>query len=290
MPTLEQAYAHCQRLASEHYENFPTASKLLRAEVRPAIAAIYAFARTADDIADEGDADTSTRLQQLDVWETLLDDVPQTLEHPCIHLAIQDAIQRFDLPKQALRDLLHAFRMDCHPQHFENPEALLYYCQHSANPVGRLMLALHTIHDATALQASDAICTALQLTNFWQDFSIDLPKGRCYLADTWLQACDIRKETLLTDEITSEEAQHAIHLAYQWTHELYQQGRILFPYLPFRLRLQIVATWHGGMRILQACEVRHEPLHMRPKLHTKDWLALIIPIIRDTFFPAKATP
>jgi len=287
-PSLQQAYKYCQTLASQHYENFPTASMLIPAHLRPAVAAIYTFARTADDIADEGTASPKERLQQLDHWESLLNNYPDTFDQQCIHLALNDAVQRFQLPTQALHDLLIAFRMDCQFQRYANEHELMFYCQHSANPIGRLMLALHGIHDSKALQASNAICSALQLTNFWQDFSIDHPKGRCYLPETWLQAHGFTADELMTAQTQTSQSQAAIQHALEFTETLFQQGRPLFSMLPFRLRLQIVATWYGGMTILKATQKLDNPLNSRPKLHKKDWIMMIPCILRDTFFPPKA--
>ncbi|MDQ6994409.1 MAG: squalene synthase HpnC [Mariprofundaceae bacterium] len=287
-PKLQEAYDYCQNLASQHDENFPTASKLIDARLRPAVAAIYAFARTADDIADEGLASAEERLQDLDVWEDLLDTFPQTFEHQCIHIALNDAIQGFKLPVQDLRDLLTAFRMDCRIQRYANDDELMHYCHYSANPVGRLMLALHGIDDAKAIQASDAICTALQLTNFWQDFSIDHPKGRCYLPESCLQACQLTAEQVIQGDVTIEQVRPAIQHAFDMTESLFLQGRDLFPLLPLRLRVQIVATWHGGMRILKASQSLDNPLICRPKLHKKDWFIMLPNILWDTLFPPKA--
>ncbi|MDX8407030.1 MAG: squalene/phytoene synthase family protein, partial [Mariprofundaceae bacterium] len=139
--TLSQAYQYCLTIARQHYENFPTASKLIRKDLRPAVAAIYAFARHADDLADEGQAPPRTRLKQIDAWETLLERcVDEPLEQP-IFLALGDAIQRFNLPVEALHQLLIAFRMDVSLHAYASEDELMFYCAHSANPVGRLMLA-----------------------------------------------------------------------------------------------------------------------------------------------------
>jgi len=176
---LTQAYQHCLDIAQNHYENFPTASKLLAADLRPAVAAIYAFARHADDLADEGDASPATRLKQLDAWETLLErcEHDNAINHP-IFQALADAIKTRELDIEELDNLLIAFRMDVSIHAYATPDELLFYCKHSANPVGRLMLQLHRINRAEAVYCSDKICSALQLINFWQDLSIDLPRGR----------------------------------------------------------------------------------------------------------------
>jgi len=282
---IRQAYQHCQEIAAQHYENFPTASKLIRADLRPAVAAIYAFARAADDIADEGDASAEVRIKQLDAWESLLERcTKEEVDHP-IFLALGDAIKTFHLPVQALHDLLTAFRMDCSINRYATEQELLFYCKHSANPVGRLMLALHGIHDDKAAHASDCICTALQLTNFWQDFSIDHPKGRCYLPESWLAAENITSNQLLAGEITQQQVAPAIEHAITFTRDLFHKGRELLPMLPLRFRLQIAATWHGGSSILSATESCDNPLTERPHLARSDWAKLVMPITKSTLMP-----
>ena len=287
---LQQAYEQCQQLAAQHYENFPTASKLIRKDLRPAVAAIYAFARTADDIADEGTASSEQRLQQLEVWEDLLESCQEGSVQQPIFMALKDAVQRFDLRFQPLHDLLTAFRMDCTIQRYGSEEELLFYCKHSANPVGALMLALHGIHDRHALHASNCICTALQLTNFWQDFSIDHPKGRCYLPESWLKPHGFTGSQLIEGNVTLAQAQPAIDHAIAFTRALFIEGFALLPMLPIRLRLQIAATWHGGMRILHATERTQNPLLERPHLSKKDWLIMVPAIIQDTIRPRKVDP
>ncbi len=171
-------------MSVDHYENFPVASVLCPPALRPAVTAIYHFARTADDIADEGDAPGTQRRERLDAYErALLDaaagravgDWPEVFDP----LAMQ--IKAHDLPVQALRELLSAFRQDTHNPIYPDRAALLDYCNRSANPIGRLLLHLCAIDDRNALAQSDAVCSALQLINFWQDLSIDLPRGRCYV-------------------------------------------------------------------------------------------------------------
>ncbi|MBL4760640.1 MAG: squalene synthase HpnC [Mariprofundaceae bacterium] len=285
--SIRQAYQHCQEIAAQHYENFPTASKLIRADLRPAVAAIYAFARAADDMADEGDADAETRIKQLDAWESLLERcTKEDVDHP-VFLALADAIKRFHLPTGALHDLLTAFRMDCTIHRYATEQELLFYCKHSANPVGRLMLALHGIHDAKAAHASDCICTALQLTNFWQDFSIDHPKGRCYLPESWLSAEHITSDALLVGEASHQQAAASIAHAIDFTRDLFHQGSELLPMLPLRFRLQIAATLHGGISILSATERCENPLVERPHLERSDWIQMILPIISSTLMPKR---
>ena len=284
---MEQAYQHCQQIAQQHTENFPTASKLIRKELRPTVAAIYAFAREADDMADEGSDDAQTRLKKLDAWEVLLERcTKQTLDHP-IFLALGDSIQRYHLSVDDLHDLLTAFRMDCTIQHYSHENELQFYCKHSANPVGRLMLTLHNICEPSALHASDCICTALQLTNFWQDLSIDLPRGRCYVPSTWLEEEGLSSDDLLADRISAQAFAPIQQRLVIYTHNLFQQGAPLLLQLPFRLRLQIAATLHGGMSILHAVAHHPDPLHKRPALQRKDWTSMTPHILQSTLFPKR---
>ncbi|RMH62450.1 MAG: squalene synthase HpnC [Zetaproteobacteria bacterium] len=274
---VAQAYQYCLRIARAHYENFPVASRLLRRELRAPIAAIYAFARHADDLADEGDAPPETRLKKLDAWETLLKRcLEQRVEHP-VFLALGDTIRQHQLPVEPLFDLLVAFRMDVSIHRYATRQELAFYCRHSANPIGRLMLALHGIDNGRAIACSDALCTALQLTNFWQDLSIDRQRGRHYLPDEW-QAEDVD---------TPEALKTALQCAIAWTESFYRQGAQLLPMLPLRLRLQAAATLHGGRSILRRVEACPDPLHQRPRLSRADWRGMAPRILFDALVPIR---
>src|SRR5262249_51735088 len=183
-PELAAAYAACEQLARSHYENFPVASRLLPAKMRPHVAAIYAFARLADDMADEGTRPAAERLADLDRWGARLDaalDGTAVDREPnaFVFVAVRQSIQACGLPRALFPDLLSAFRQDVTVPRYATWEALLDYCRRSANPVGRLVLRVAgpdvrgSASGLTADAASDAVCTALQLTNFWQDLEID---------------------------------------------------------------------------------------------------------------------
>jgi len=280
MPSdIAEAYQHCMHIAREHYENFPVVSRLVRADLRPAVAAIYAFARHADDLADEGDIPPETRLKQLDAWETLLNRcISEPVDHP-VFIALGDAIRRHRLPPDPLFDLLVAFRMDVSIHHYETTQELEFYCKHSANPVGRLILALHGIKKREAMHYSDALCTGLQLTNFWQDLSVDLQRGRHYLPAAWLQ-----HSTEKHIPLDNAAVQPALKRAISWTDHFFCKGQQLLPLLPFRLRLQIAATLHGGRKILQRVAVNDSPLQQRPALKRSDWFAMVPTILFDALF------
>ncbi len=315
MSTTE-AYRFCTGIAQKHYENFPTASHIIQKKLRPAVAAIYAFARAADDMADEGDLPASKRLKQIDAWENLLERcVEEDLNQP-VFLALGDAIKTFDLPIEQLHNLLIAFRMDVSIHAYATVDELMFYCKHSANPVGRLMLALHGVSGPVVERYSDAICTALQLTNFWQDLKIDIPNGRCYLTEEWLKAAGLTSNEVLknvihskessdeTSETTSEQSPEtlsepfaklsseqlrpALKLAFAKTEQLYHEGAKILPLLPFRLRLQIAATLHGGMAILRATTQLNDPINVRPALTKYDWYKLTGNILIATLRPRRA--
>lgn len=288
---LPQAYQHCLDVAQNHYENFPTASKLLRADLRPAVAAIYAFARHADDLADEGNALPDTRLKQLDAWETLLErcEHDDSINHP-VFQALGDAIRTRELNVEDLDNLLIAFRMDVSIHAYATLDELLFYCKHSANPVGRLMLQLHRIKHAEAVFCSDRICTALQLINFWQDLSVDLPNGRCYLPESWLQKAGISGRKLLDGEVNAASIRPVLTKAIAEARAMLEDGAPLLGMIPFRLRLQIAATLHGGRQILHKLEQLDEPLAERVTLSKSEWKRLILPVLKDALFPPKANP
>jgi len=282
--TVAAAYQYCTQLARRHYENFPTASLLIRRELRPVVAAVYAFARQADDLADEGSAPAEKRLKQLHAWEILLERCTrEQVDHP-VFLALGDAVSRYKLPVSCLHDLLTAFRMDVSIHAYESEEELLFYCRHSANPVGRLILALHGISDPRALQASDAVCTALQLTNFWQDLSVDLPRGRCYLPEKWLLEVGLNSAMLLKfeeEEALEERLKPVMLRAVSYTTDLFTKGGGLLAYLPLRLRLQVAATIRGGMRVLRAVAESPDPLRRRPVLGKGTWMSLAPAVLVD---------
>jgi len=286
---LSNAYQHCLGIAQQHYENFPTASRLIRSDLRPSVAAIYAFARHADDLADEGDAPPDIRLKQLDAWETLLERCEQdrSIDH-AVFIALGDAIRCRQLPVEELYNLLIAFRMDVTLHAYASMDELLFYCRHSANPVGRLMLALHGIHDLQAQRYSDHICSALQLINFWQDLSIDLPRGRCYLPGEWLSQHQLTADDLLAGTVTDRQFQPVFSLAIERTRALLLQGLPLLAILPMRLRLQIAATLHGGLLILDRLQQLKQPLHQRITLEKSDWRLLILPVVIDSLMPSRA--
>ena len=186
-------------MARAHYENFPVASWLLPAAMRPHVAAVYAFARTADDFADEGRRSPDERLRLLDDWERRLHACVEPGQHdPAdqIFLAVGQTIRTCNLPVSLFEDLLSAFRQDITTHRYQTWDDVLDYCRRSANPVGRLVLRIAGYDDPRLDQSSDALCTALQLTNFWQDIGRDWQKGRLVRAARTMWTCVMRPSAI----------------------------------------------------------------------------------------------
>jgi phytoene synthase len=243
-------------MARAHYENFPVASWLLPGAMRPHVAAVYAFARTADDFADEGRRSDAERLGLLDDWERRL--------HACvaaeqrdpddqIFLAVGQTIRTCDLPVTLFEDLLSAFRQDITTHRYQTWAGLLDYCRRSANPVGRLVLRIAGYDDPRLDLASDALCTALQLTNFWQDLERDWQNGRLYVPLDDLDVCHAAVDDL-SDQRMTEPWRCAMRRVARRTRELFEAGRPVCDGVSGRLRYELRLTWLGGMRVLARLE------------------------------------
>ena len=271
--TTADAYAFCEKLAREHYENFPVASLLLPADMRPHIAAIYAFARTADDFADEPGRTSAERLRLLEEFRTRLH-APSTsaagTESDAIFAALHDTIERCDLPIQLLDDLLSAFEQDVRVSRYERWADVDDYCRRSANPVGRLVLRIAGVRNEAADRASDAVCTALQLTNFWQDFGRDWRNGRLYVpAEEWRRHG--ASENALDGSSLDAHWTAALRACVARTRSLFDEGRPVADFVNGRLRLELRATWLGGIRILEKIQsLGYDTLVRRPRLHAWD--------------------
>lgn len=253
------AYDTCLRLAHEHYENFPVASRLLPTAARPHIAAVYAFARVADDFADEGDRTAETRLALLDDWRDRLHRaaagrlVQDGSESAQIFTALAETMATCGLETQPFEDLLSAFRQDVVPRRYDTWADLLDYCRRSANPVGRLVLRIAGYRRADLDVQSDAVCSALQLANFWQDLERDVAKGRIYLPGELLTAAGA-SERDLADRRMTDPLRRAVADATARTRALFDQGRGVADGVTGRLRWELRATWLGGSRILDQLE------------------------------------
>jgi squalene synthase HpnC len=253
-PTIEEAYAVCQRQARSHYENFPVASWLVPAPMRPHIAAIYAFARTADDFADEGELDDAERLRRLDDCASKLD---SPSDHP-VFVALKNTIAECRLEPQLFRDLISAFKQDVTKKSYGTWAELLDYCRRSACPVGRLVLGVAGQRDDSLARQADALCTALQLVNFWQDVEVDRRKGRDYLPK----------------ELVAEFGPSARAEAGCRTRVLFEQGRGVADGVRGRLGWELRATWLGGMRILERLEAVNFDSSRRPAIGPADFAVI----------------
>ena len=257
----------------EHYENFPVASFLLPKRLIPAVEAIYAFARSADDIADEGDATPAQRLAALHEYEAALVHIEMgqgTL--PPMFERLAAAIAAHHLPFKPFHDLLSAFRQDITVTRYQTYEGLLDYCARSANPVGVLMLHLYGAATEENLRDSDAICTALQLINFLQDVAVDEAKERIYIPMD-----DLARFAVPPSHMGAAEARGKwralMRFEVQRARALMLQGAPLALRLPGRIGLELRMVVQGGLRILEAIEeVEYDVFRRRPKLARGDWL------------------
>lgn len=271
---LQSAYQYCLAIAKRHYENFPTASILLNREQRKATAAIYAFARIADDIADEGSLDTSTRMQQLDEYAEKLTAIYQGQEtSDPIFIALADTVKHFDLPKKTFVDLLTAFRMDIEKQRYANFAELLNYCRYSANPIGELVLRLHSCYTPQNKQHSDRVCTALQLINFVQDIDEDYrQRNRIYLPLDEMHQRAVT-EDMLKNRDTSAPLASLVKYQLDRAQRLLLDGVDLVDNLSGKLRLVIALTISSGLKM---CDKLHSRPNcfIRPTLNKGDWMKI----------------
>ncbi|MEK7323608.1 MAG: squalene synthase HpnC [Pseudomonadota bacterium] len=274
--TLESAYQHCMRMTRSHYENFPVASRLLPRALRTPVSVIYAFARSADDFADEGELVPAERLARLDGYRRQLDAIAagRTPGDP-IFIALADVAQRHALPLQLLYDLLTAFRQDVVKSRYANFDEVLAYCRYSANPVGRIVLHLAGDAGADNLRDSDKICTALQLINFWQDLEQDyLESSRVYLPQDELAAYGVAEEQL-GRRGNSPALRALMDKQIERSRALMLDGAPLGTRLRGRLGIEIRATIHGGLCVLDALARRRDDVFARPRLRRRDWLRVL---------------
>ncbi len=278
-PNRAEAFAYCERLARTHYENFPVGSLLVPKARRKHVYSIYAFARIADDFADE-DYDNASlteaeRLKSLDDWEAQLSESYRgRASHP-VFVALAETVKELRLPEQLFNDLLLAFKQDVVKRRYADYAEVLDYCRRSANPIGRLILRLFDYRDERLDQLSDCICTALQLANFWQDVAVDIQKDRVYLPQDELAQFGVSVDDLRARRCT-DAYRRLLRFQVERTRELFERGKELPAQVSGRLAVELRLTWHGGMRILELIERQHyDTLNARPKLSTFDKLLLL---------------
>lgn len=258
-----------------HYENFPVASLLCPPALRAPIRSIYRFARAADDIADEGDAAPEARREALAAYRLALHEAAAGrtgLYRPDVFVPLSAAIASHRLPVMLLEALLDAFVEDTYCAGYATRRALLDYCSRSANPVGRLLLHLYGTSDTEAVEQSDAVCTALQLINFWQDPSIDLARGRCCFPHEDLRRYGLEPGTLQPGADTPATQAMIAELS-AWAMTMLHAGAPLAARLPGRIGWELRLVVHGGRRVLERiAELRWRTLSQRPVLDAIDWL------------------
>lgn len=267
-------------MSVEHYENFPVASWLCPPALRPAVAAIYWFARTADDLADEGGASPGERLGDLQAYRADLAAVAAggrvSARWSGVFEPLRSTLSAHALPTILFTDLLGAFEQDVVKHDYTDRAELLDYCRRSANPVGRLLLHLYGIADSESLRQSDAICSALQLINFWQDPSVDLPRGRFYLPLADCAAHGLARESFdsFRPMTSAKPPRQAIALMAQetaWARELMQQGAPLVHRLSGRAGWELRLVVQGGLRILDKIEaIGFDTFSERPTIGKSD--------------------
>jgi squalene synthase HpnC len=273
-PSLQEAYAYCERLARSHYENFSVATWFLPKHLRQHFYNVYSYCRISDDLGDET-GDTSASLQLLDEWEKELDACYEGSPRHPVFVALAGTVRQFNIPKQTFAELLTAFRQDQRVTRYQTFADLLGYCRYSANPVGHLVLYLGGYHDAERQHLSDFTCTALQLANFWQDVSHDYEKGRIYLP---LE--DLRNHGVTESDIANknnspqflEMMRFEVHRAREW----FDLGLPLIEQVSRELSIDIELFSRGGLEILNAIERQNfAVLGNRPAISKSRKLALV---------------
>jgi squalene synthase HpnC len=291
---VERAYRACAALARDHYENFPVASMLVPKRMRRAVAAVYAFARRADDFADEPGYSDGERLRLLDDWhrrllEAAAGSTPSDSMNDLIFVAVADAMRAHQLPVSLFADLLSAFRQDVTVKRYQTWNDVLDYCARSANPVGRLVLRIAGHKNDELDRASDALCTALQLTNFWQDFARDWANGRLYVPIADRDACGAREADLdraAAAVRASPAVATVVPMPAAWktvlremaqrTRRLFAEGRPVCDGVQGRLKYELRLTWLGGTRILDRLErADFDVFANRPTLTARDIAPLV---------------
>lgn len=276
MEKLETAYKFALQFAKSHYENFPVVSLTLPVEIRKHIAVIYQFARKADDLADEGIVSEELRVKNLELYESYLTGCLNGEYATDFWYAMHSTIQKFNLSHNHFYNLLSAFKQDVIKKRYKNFEELLDYCRRSANPVGRIILEIFDCRTQQTINASDAVCTALQLTNFYQDVAIDFANNRIYIPQDEMEKFGIT-EKIFEKKQNNSNFKQLMSYQVERTKELFNAGRKIFVKLPGALRPQIKMTLLGGEQILKKIEeIDFNVLNYRPVLKKADYFKIIM--------------
>ncbi len=267
--TVERAYAYCEEYAHAHTESYPVASRFVPPELRPHVVALYAFARCADDFADEPEYE-GRRAEALDRWEELLVRCSHgEADHP-VFVALCDTIEKRDLPIPPLEDMLIAFRMDMDVRRYATFQALRGYTVRSADPVGRLLLALFGYRDPTLVRYADELSTALQLTNFWQDVAADAARDHIYLPAEDLHHFGVSEAEVKALKLTPA-LRDLLRFEVTRTRALYERGRPLLEKVGADLRMELTLIWLVGNTILDKIEAAdYDVFAHRPSIRRRD--------------------
>ena len=264
--TPDEAFAFCAELTNRHYENFPVASLFLPGDKRPYIQAIYAFSRVADDFADEGVRPATNRLRDLENWDRMLTECFEGHSTHPVFIALEETVRKNSIPVELLRNLLEAFKRDVRQTRYRTFDDVLSYCSCSANPVGRLVLWIFGYRDEKLFLMSDKICTALQLTNFWQDVRVDLQKDRCYIPVEEMERFGYSLQQW-SNQVVDDSFRNLMKFQVERTRSMFYEGAQLPSLVGEELRLELKLVWFGGMSILkQLTRSRYDVFQRRPVL------------------------
>jgi hydroxysqualene synthase len=273
--SAEEGFSYCESLARSHYENFPVASRFVSKEIRKYVWTIYAFARIADDYADEPGFTLAERMDNLNQWEQGLDECYNGNPTHRVFAALAETVERFQIPRELFQNLLTAFREDVTVKRYETHEDVLAYCRNSANPIGRMLLLLLNYRSESMLQYSDSICTALQLTNFWQDISVDIRKNRIYLPLEELEEFNYTEQDLFHQTL-NENFRSLMAFQVRRTADLFVEGKPLLTMVGKDLAMELRLTWNGGTKILQKIHRQnYDVLTKRPALSIVDKVSIL---------------
>ena len=276
---LEINYIKALQFTKSHYENFPVVSFFIKKDLRKHIAAVYQFARQADDLADEGNNSADERIEELNKYESTLQNAIGKKNNEDFWKILRFTIIEKNLNTDNFFNLLQAFKQDVWKKRYEDFDELLHYCNNSANPVGRIILELHDIKEELPISYSDKICTALQLTNFYQDISVDIEKGRIYIPQSELNIFNVAESDIELKRYT-ESFINLMRYQIERNKKLFLEGRNLLKFLPLRLKFQILVTIKGGEAILYKIEeMNYYVLDKRPTLSKLEFIKLFISAI-----------
>lgn len=265
-----------ENIAKIHYENFPVGSYLIPKRLREPIHLVYTYARVADDLADEGSMSVTERIDKINEWQQHLHKAIKGNSNIELFVKLSNAIREFQIPLQLFDDLLIAFRKDVSNPKYQDFEEVLEYCRFSANPIGRILLAIFECSTVESCRLSDAICTALQLTNFWQDISVDTGRNRIYIPTSDFFEFNV-KISDLQSTANAKAFCDLMRREVERTRVLFETGKPLFSLVNKKFQFELKMIWNGGMRILEKIESQNfDTRKKRPSLNLFDKLLIVM--------------